>query len=60
MRNVVGEMVQEGREGNVGFQAVWRVRGSLRRWHLSKEGKLNRMVSSEGNLQTEEQQVMKP
>ena len=60
MRNVVGKMVQEGREGNVEFQAVWRVRGSLRRWHLSKERKLNQMMSSEGNLQTEEQQVMKP
>ena len=35
MRNVVGKMVQEGREGNVEFQAVWRVRVSLRRWHLS-------------------------
>ena len=60
MRNVVGKMVQEGREGNVEFQAVWRERVSLRRRHLSKERKLNQMVSSEGNLQTEEQQVMKP
>ena len=49
----MGEMVQEGRQGNVEFQAVWRVRVSPRRWHVSKERELNQTVSSEGSLQRE-------